>query len=268
METDVQVKEKSVRYTSYQPETPETNVDENPGGFMIRDVLRFFAVDIILMFGLRLLVGLGFFQTPDAYVLSILGSKVILFIYLFWLIRDRRDAWPETGATTAGRWWAWPAAIVIYAGCYPLLIYADRFNHMLMEVVYSYLNMPYPEAQDVLVLIFSDIVDLPVRLLLVFFTIFIGPFVEELAFRGMGLDACRRAWGLGWSVFWTSLLFGLYHFSFASLLPLSLLGALFALIRIMSRTLWCAVLIHCIHNAVTIVIVARALGAWEQLKFW
>lgn len=264
METDFQVKEKAVRYTSHKP---EAEVGGDSEGFQVRDLVRFFAVDIIIMFAIRLLVGIGFFQSPDTYVLSILGSKVALFFYLFWLIRDRRGAWPETGATTTGRWWAWPASIVIYAGCYPLLIYVNRFNRILMEYVYATPNMPYQESQDVLVLIFSDIIDVPIRMILVFFTVFAGPFLEELAFRGMGLDACRRAWGVGWAVLWTSLLFGLYHFDLKLLLPLSILGAVFALVRLMSRTLWCAVLVHCIHNAITLIIMARALGVLEDVKF-
>ncbi len=71
---------------------------EGSGGFLVRDLMRFLLVDIILIAAQKLLLGLGFFTRPDAYVLTILTCKIILMIYLVWLIRDRRDAWRETGA--------------------------------------------------------------------------------------------------------------------------------------------------------------------------
>ncbi len=234
-------------------------------GFQKRDLIRFFLVDLILIAVIRLMLGLGILANLDAYVLAILASKVVLAGYLFWLIRSHRQAWPETGAASAGRWWAWPAALGLYALCYPLLLYVDRLNRLLMVIVHAQLGWVYqPKTQEVLLLIFEDLLSQPIRLSLLVFTILLGPVMEEFAFRGIGLDAYSRRDGALWAVVVTSLLFGLFHFSLQLLIPLSVLGALFAVIRLFSRSLWCAILVHCLHNAVAIAVVAEELGVWKQ----
>ncbi|MDR1745468.1 MAG: CPBP family intramembrane metalloprotease [Planctomycetota bacterium] len=234
------------------------------GGFLTRDILRFFAVDIVLILLLRLMLGLGLFATPDIYVCAILASKVILLCYLVWLIRDRRGAWPETGATTAGRWWAWPLSLALYAGYVQAQPYIGSLNISLMEHAYGLAGRQYiPEPQDVMLYIFSGILNQPTRLILVFFTVLAGPFMEELAFRGMGFDAYRRAGGLARALVWTSVLFGLFHFRLDLILPLGLLGLLFGIVRAFSRTVWCAILVHCLHNALAIRAMARELGLFS-----
>lgn len=236
-----------------------------PEGFLVRDLLRFFMVDVILIIGLRLFLFLGLFSDPNAYVLGILATKVILLAYILWIVRDRRDAWPETGGATAGRWWAWPAGLALYAAAYPITIQINKLNHQLMIHLHNWFGWHYArEPQDVMILIFENILENPVRILLVFFTVVAGPFMEELAFRGIGMDAFRRRRGLIWALFWTSILFGLYHFRLDLLLPLSFLGLVFGAARAMSRSLWCAVCIHCLHNAVAIYIMARELGLSRQ----
>ncbi len=227
-------------------------------GFLVRDLVRFLAVNIVVLVLLQFLLGLGFFTGPDEYVLTVLASKLVLLAYLIWLIRYRDNAWPETGITRAGRWWAWPASLAAYAAVYPLLLWFNNINHAMLARIYAWVGWVYrPEAQDVQLLLFNNLVDSRTRLVLLVFVVLVGPFMEELAFRGMGLDAFRRAGGLASAIVWTSLLFGLYHFSFQALLPLTLLGALFAGVRAWTGTLWCAVLLHCFHNALTLALAAR-----------
>ncbi len=257
MQMPGQVKEKAVAKTFHIRE--DTHEAEN--GFKTRDMFRFFAVDIIIVIVSKLLLWLGVIPTPDAYVATALAGKLVLFSYLAWLVRDRRDAWPETGAATAGRWWAWPLCLAIYAACYPLLVWADRLNIAFMRQIFAAFGRVFvPAPQDIVFFIFEDLLSSPVRVVLVAFTVLVGPFMEELAFRGMGLDAFRRTGGAMSAVFWTSLLFGLYHFSLQTLLPLSLLGAVFAAARILSRSLWCAVAVHALHNCLTLAVTAHALG--------
>lgn len=233
---------------------------ERPG-FRVRDVIRFFMVDIILIFGVKLLLALGLFPGPDSYVIALLASKIVLFAYLVWLIRDRRGAWSETGAATGGRWWGWLCGLTIYAACLPLANGIDMVNGEILSRTYAWLGRVYiPQLQDVVVLIFDNILASPAKITLVFFTILAGPFMEELAFRGMGLDAYRRTSGIFWAVVWTSLLFGMYHFSMQYLLPLSFLGGIFAFVRLVSGSLWCSVLVHCLHNTLALALTARSLG--------
>lgn len=244
------------------------NADEKKqnNGFLVRDLIRFFIVDVILIIATRLMLGLGVITRPNTHVIVILAGKLVLLCYLVWLVRDRREAWPETGATTAGKWWAWPASIGLYAAAYPLIAHIDRLNRAAMEKIHAWLGLVYePTPQDVMILIFENILDSPVRLLLVAFVVLIGPFMEELAFHGMGLDAYRRTAGLFWAIVVTSVLFGAYHFSLDLLIPLSFLGLVFGLARVMSQSLWCAIMVHCLHNALTLAIMANELGLLGKL---
>lgn len=246
--------------------TQDADENDQNHGFLVRDLIRFFIVDIILIIATRLMLGLGVITRPDAHVAVILIGKLVLFFYLIWLVRDRRDAWPATGATSAGKWWGWPASLGLYAVAYPLVIYVDRFNRIAMEKVYAWLGHVYePAPQDVMLLIFENILDLPVRLLLISFVVLIGPFMEELAFHGMGLDAYKRTVGLFWAVVITSVLFGAYHFSLDLLIPLTFLGLVFGLARVLSHSLWCAVMVHCLHNGLTLAIMANQLGLFGKL---
>lgn len=257
--------EKETRLARYS--LPEKAQDD--AGFQRRDLIRFFIVDIILIAALRLLLGLGIFPSVDAYVLAILGSKGILFIYLLWLIRDRRQAWPETGATTLGRWWSLPLAVVVYAATYPALIFVNSANRILMLRLHHALGWMYrPQPQDVMFFIFEDILQTPVRIVLIVFTALLGPFMEELAFRGLGIDAYRRTGGALWAVVWTSLLFGLYHFDLNLLLPLSFLGMVFGVLRVATRSLWSPLLAHCLHNSFTLLVMAHGLGLIETPIKW
>lgn len=240
---------------------------EERRGFLVRDLVRFLAVDIIIIIGVKLMLLLGFLPTPDSYVLTILASKLVLFSYLVWLIRERRDAWRETGGATLGKWWAWPCALVLYAAALPVSIWLGGVNHQLMAWLYARIGWVYsPEAQDIILIVFGGVLSKPVLGVMVFFTVLAGPFMEELAFRGMGLDGFRRDGGAGMALFWTSLLFGLYHFSLAQLLPLSFLGAVFGAARLLSGSLWCGVAVHCLHNAVVLGINAHELGLFELPK--
>lgn len=237
-----------------------------PAGFLVRDVIRFFIVDLIVTISLKLLEGIGFFQSIDGHILAILGSKISIFLYVIWLARDRRAAWPETGATTAGKWWAWPLSLALYAAAYPVMLYAGEYNRHLMNQLYQWLGWVYEyQPQVVLILTFEDILSMPVRLTLIFFIVLAGPFLEELTFRGMALDAYRRSRGVAWAVLWTSVLFSLYHFNLSLFLPLTVLGAVFAFARLVSRSLWCSVTVHCLHNAFTLLVLAKEFGVLDQM---
>ncbi len=239
----------------------DSTVDAGGGrdrGFYIRDIIRFFIVDIILIAAVRLLLALGFFSSADNYVLALLGSKLVLFFYLVWLIRDRRDAWQQTGATRFGKWWMWLVCILLYCAYLPLASGVDALNEFIMVRLHSWLGWQYERMpQEVVVLIFEDVLHLPARIVLIFFTVLAGPCMEELAFRGMGLDAYRRASGAGWAIVMTSLLFGAYHFSLQFLFSLSFLGVLFAVARLWSGSLWCSVFLHCIHNGLSLALTAH-----------
>lgn len=237
-------------------------------GFQVRDLLRFLAVDIVIVACIQLFRLLALFPSPNSYVLTVLAGKAVLFVYLVSLIRTRRQAWAETGAASSGRWWGWLLAPIVYAAAYPVIIWASQLNILFMQQLYGWFGIRYiPVVQDAVFVIFEDVAAPGVRALLIFFALLAGPFMEELAFRGVGFDAFRRVGGAASALLWTSFLFGLYHFSPQHLFSLTLLGVVFALARMLAGSLWCAFFVHFLHNALALAITARAAG-WFTLPEW
>jgi membrane protease YdiL (CAAX protease family) len=91
------------------------------------------------------------------------------------------------------------------------------------------------------------------RMLLVLAVISLGPFVEEVLFRGALLSALRTSLTPAWAVAISSLIFACVHlpdlhWQWYALPNLFLLGAMCAWLRIASGSLWPAIAAHAANN--------------------
>ena len=86
------------------------------------------------------------------------------------------------------------------------------------------------------------------------FVVIIGPFLEEVFFRGYAFRAIRQKLGVTWGVVLSGILFALPHAFgvttgyIALLIPIFLGGAILALVYHYTNNLWSAVLAHSINN--------------------
>ncbi len=230
-------------------------------GFQARDLVRFFLVDAIITLSLRLLYYHNLLPSLELYVILNLGGKLLLAGYMVWLVSDRPNGWQAAGLTRAGRLWAWPLAIVILAAVLPLMVRLDLLNIILLQRGFAFFGFLYvPTPQDVSILMFNDVLSPWVRVVLLAFAILFGPFLEELAFRGVGIEGFLKTGGAVRAVLWTGILFSIYHYDAARLLPLALLGVVFAAVRLLSRSLWCALFTHIAYNSFVLYIMARDYG--------
>jgi membrane protease YdiL (CAAX protease family) len=79
----------------------------------------------------------------------------------------------------------------------------------------------------------------------------LGPFTEELVFRGLGVRALRR-FGLPVATLGSALAWGLAHGLLVALPPLLVLGVGFACVRDRTDSVWPAVIAHGAYNGVAI----------------
>lgn len=95
----------------------------------------------------------------------------------------------------------------------------------------------------------------------IFFTGMAAGFVEEMVFRGVILNATRRAWGTKMAVVFPSMLFGLVHilgweFSLGNCLLVvlagTMVGVMFSLIALESGSVWNGAVVHALWNVVII----------------
>ena len=95
----------------------------------------------------------------------------------------------------------------------------------------------------------------------IFFMGMAAGFVEEMVFRGVILNATRRAWGTKMAVVFPSMLFGLVHilgqeFSLGNCLLVvlagTMVGVMFSLIALESGSTWNGAVVHAVWNVVII----------------
>lgn len=83
---------------------------------------------------------------------------------------------------------------------------------------------------------------------------------EELLFRGYAQRQFERAGGAFWGVFASGVLFGCYHLRPSQLAPLVVLGFYLAYLVWRTGSLWPAILVHMLHNAIAVLAARAAQG--------
>jgi len=76
-----------------------------------------------------------------------------------------------------------------------------------------------------------------------------GPILEEVLFRGIILDGFLNRYKPGKAIFWSALLFGLFHMNPWQFIPAFLIGFLLGYIYMKTRSLIPVITIHIINNS-------------------
>ena len=87
--------------------------------------------------------------------------------------------------------------------------------------------------------------------------ILVGPFAEELFFRGLGVRVVAL-WGATAAIVVTAVLFGLVHGVLGALPPLVFFGLGLAWVRVRSASLWPSVIAHSTYNGLGILLLVLA----------
>jgi uncharacterized protein len=78
--------------------------------------------------------------------------------------------------------------------------------------------------------------------------VILAPVVEELIFRGVIFSSFQRIYPAFWVIFFSALLFALFHLNPWQLGPTFLLGLLLGYVRLKTGSLLAAMLTHALHN--------------------
>jgi membrane protease YdiL (CAAX protease family) len=81
----------------------------------------------------------------------------------------------------------------------------------------------------------------------------IAPFVEELIFRGFGVSAIGSFVGTAAAALWVGIAFGVWHGLVIAFPVLAILGAILALLRLRTDSVYPPMAAHAIFNAVALV---------------
>ena len=88
---------------------------------------------------------------------------------------------------------------------------------------------------------------------------FVGPFVEELIFRGLGFTL-TSPYGKWVAILTTGVLFGLYHGLLVALPVLTVFGIVIGWLRARTDSLYPCVVLHSIFNGVALIVSVTVLG--------
>jgi hypothetical protein len=82
--------------------------------------------------------------------------------------------------------------------------------------------------------------------------VLVGPFAEELAFRGVIAGALRERFGTRVAIVGSAAVFSVYHVAPWALVPTFLLGLALAWLAFDRKTLWPAIALHALYNGVVV----------------
>jgi membrane protease YdiL (CAAX protease family) len=80
----------------------------------------------------------------------------------------------------------------------------------------------------------------------------VAPFVEEVTFRGIVFPSMNASWGTTPALLVSGAAFGIVHLQPTIAVPLALIGIALAAIFLRTRSLWSAIIAHCVFNSVSL----------------
>ena len=179
-------------------------------------------------------VVLGTFHALQLALLTFLAARHGLRLRrAFGLGRLRRGA-GATGATV---------------GLVVMLLVATRAFTTLWGVTARALGWTPPAAGEITAVFGAGGLGLLVALVIV---VVVGPFVEELAFRGVILRALGQRLGMWPAIVSSAVLFAGYHFSAWAFVPLLALGVASGWLAWTRRTIWGAIALHSLYNGIVV----------------
>lgn len=151
------------------------------------------------------------------------------------------------------------AAILSAAMLAPLTIAAATFFVFLQSKI-----MPGAETIGKMMAKALELGNAPLWALILIIGVLPG-LCEEILFRGVILSLLPRRFSQTKLIVIVGTLFGAFHLSLARFLPTGLLGCLLAFIRLRSGSLWPCIVLHCLHNSLSVVLATYVPGdppAW------
>lgn len=132
---------------------------------------------------------------------------------------------------------------------------ANGFLGWLNYLVFEKMVQVFPglqwfiETQDSMAEMIKGFISSENAVILAFIHIGIVPALfEEVMFRGYILRAFEKSWGIIAAVLVSGILFGMYHIQPSNIIPLSVLGILFAYVTYISDSLIPAMVAHLLNN--------------------
>ncbi len=173
----------------------------------------------------------------DPSVIVIFGTMLLLVPAWYFAVYKYKASWSILGLRKFR-----PAAVGMGCG---LMLLSLLFN-MMYAAFLAVFNLQIQPDMDVM----FNSTAFPVALLTG--GVVVAPFVEEVFFRGFVFAGLRNKWDWKTAALVSAALFAMAHVLPTSILPIMILGLIFAFLYQVSGSIWPAILMHMLTNTVAL----------------
>jgi membrane protease YdiL (CAAX protease family)/NAD-dependent dihydropyrimidine dehydrogenase PreA subunit len=201
-------------------------------------------------------VSTGSLSTSGSIVLRTvaqMGYYAILLGALAWLAYRRGLGFREAFGLTRFSWLS--SAGWVIAALFALRLLSTLYGAVVQAIGWE---PPVRAATDLSAWFGNDVLGLVSGMAAV---VRLGPLVEESVFRGMLLTGLRGYVGGRAAVFASALLFAVSHLTLWAFVPLVLLGTALGWLTLSKGSVWPAVALHSLYNAVAVLAAFYVSGA-------
>jgi membrane protease YdiL (CAAX protease family) len=166
---------------------------------------------------------------------ALFGSAAVFSVVRY------RSSWGALGLRPLSAKELWPGLATAVAGQVIVAAYAGLVQLLGLDALLPGTNVPEKLFEVRLVLPLVGVA-----------TVLVAPLAEETFFRGFVFGGLRR-YGFFWAALASGLLFSAAHLSLGGLIPLALVGVLFAWSYSRTGSLWTSIYAHLIFNLVSFI---------------
>lgn len=183
----------------------------------------------------------------DPGLVIIFGEAVLLFPVWYFTVYKYGSSWADLGLRRF-------SLQAVGIGCGLMAV------SFLINLVYAgFLALFDRQVQPDIALIFES-TRFPLALL--FGGAVVAPFVEEIFFRGFVFSGLRGKWNWKLAALASSALFALAHILPTSMLPIFILGLVFAFLYQISGSIWPSILMHVLTNTLALTAAYASSQGW------
>jgi membrane protease YdiL (CAAX protease family) len=181
-------------------------------------------------------------------VVTLLFDVALFGSAAFFSVMRYRSPWSVLGLRPLSTKELWPGLVTAIVAHVIIGVYAGLVRLLGVDNLLPGTNVPEKLFEERLVLPLTGVA-----------TVLVAPLAEETFFRGFVFGGLRR-YGFFWAALVSGVLFSAAHLSVGGLLPLALVGILFAWVYSRTGSLWTNVYAHLIFNLVSFVALAATQG--------
>ena len=221
-------------------------------------IIFFFAQYVLWFANIFMFAGISALNAKEGLMLVLsttLADITAIAAVIYFVLTERKQSIASLGLTVKRFFSNIKYGVFAYIGLIPILLSVV----FLTTAIFKIFNIPV-EPQPILVILEREN-DVFTLIYMGFFTMFLGPILEEIFFRGFAYTVFRKRLGILGGIVLSAAFFAYLHSNLAGFFPIFCLGMLLAYIYEKTGSLISAITVHIIHNSATFAFLLFLKGA-------